>query len=43
VYRVDTRFEVWSAFAGELADRNLNEVEWRSTFGGQPYRETCPL
>jgi len=42
VYRLDTRFEQWTAFACAVAGRNLTDQEWRADFGDQPYRSTCP-
>ena len=42
VYRVDTRFDQWTAFACAVAARNLTPEEWQAVFGGQPYQQTCP-
>ena len=30
------------AHACQVARRNLSDEEWRSVFGSEPYRETCP-
>lgn len=42
VYRIDTRFDQWAAFACAVADRNLSAEEWQSVFGDRQYHETCP-
>jgi WD40 repeat protein len=42
VYRLDTRFDQWKAFACAVAARNLTPEEWQAVFADQPYRETCP-
>ena len=42
VYRLDVRFDRWTAFACAVAGRNLTIEEWQTTFGDEPYRVTCP-
>jgi WD40 repeat protein len=41
-YSWDTRPAAWIAFACRVAGRNLTKAEWRSAFGDEPYRATCP-
>lgn len=42
MFRWDTDPGAWLTYACEVAGRNLGEEEWRSVFGSDPYRETCP-
>jgi len=42
VYRLDTRFDHWTAFACAVAGRNLTAQEWQAVFGDQPFHATCP-
>ena len=41
-FRWDTEPAAWLTYACQVAGRNLDEEEWRSVFGSEPYRETCP-
>jgi WD40 repeat protein len=41
VYRLETAFDQWTAFACAVAGRNFTNQEWQAVFGDQPYRETC--
>lgn len=42
IFRWDTDPVAWLDYACQVAGRNLGEEEWRSAFGSDPYRETCP-
>jgi WD40 repeat protein len=42
MFRWDTDPEAWLGYACQVAGRNLSDEEWRSVFGSEPYRETCP-
>lgn len=41
MFRWDTDPAAWLIYACQVAGRNLDEDEWRSAFGSDPYRETC--
>jgi len=43
VYRLDTRFSTWAAFACAVAGRNLSAAEWQAVFGDRPHHDTCPV
>ncbi len=42
MFRWDTDPKAWLTYACQVAGRNLSEEEWRSVFGSDPYRRTCP-
>lgn len=42
MFRWDTDPEAWLTYACEVAGRNLSEDEWRSVFGSDSFRKTCP-
>jgi hypothetical protein len=42
MFHWDTDPRAWLTYACKVAGRNLGDEEWRSAFGSDPYRETCP-